>query len=402
MVILGDVDPRLLGKDRLKMLVDFVRGEDGKGRKTGKAGTGLLMLAGPNYAPHAYKDTPLADILPIEPLGKTPPEPPERAKPFRMELTPIGRLHSMFRFSSDEGENQAIWQKLAPMYWWSSGYRVKPLAEVLAVHPTERGLGRAPNQDSRLPLIVEQFVGSGRCMFIGVDEIWRWRFRENESRFNNFWVQTTRYLSRARISKTDLRLDRQTPYRAGESIKVTVTFPPNVAVAGGGTVKNAPKSDVKVTVEYRPPAQPDGAPADPEIQTLSLAKLEGSFGTFEAQTSRAREGKYRFRLTTPDVSKQQPDGEKPSAEATVELPPGELDRLRMNQEEMTQAAEATQGHFYTLASADGLLHDLPPGFRVSLSTPRPPLLIWNHWLVFVLVLSLLSAEWILRKRKHLL
>ena len=74
----------------------------------------------------------------------------------------------------------------------------------------------------------------------------------------------------------------------------------------------------------------------------------------------------------------------------------------MNQEEMTQAAEATQGHFYTLASADSVLHDLPPGFRVSLSTPRPPLLIWNHWLVFVLVLSLLSAEWILRKRAHLL
>ena len=74
----------------------------------------------------------------------------------------------------------------------------------------------------------------------------------------------------------------------------------------------------------------------------------------------------------------------------------------MNQQEMTQAAEATQGHFYTLATADNLLADLPPGFRVSLSTPRPPLLIWNHWLMFVLVLGLVSAEWILRKRKHLL
>ena len=308
------------------MLVDFVRGEDGKGRKTGKAGTGLLMLAGPNYAPHAYKDTPLADILPIEPLGKTPPEPSERAKPFRMELTPIGRLHSMFKFSSDEGENQAIWQKLAPMYWWSSGYRVKPLAEVLAVHPTERALGRAPNQDGRLPLIVEQFVGSGRCMFIGVDEIWRWRFRDNESRFNNFWVQTTRYLA-ARISKTDLRSIGKPPTAPASRLKSPSPFRPTSRSPAALLLKTPPKSDVKVTVEYRPPAQPDGAPADPEIQTLSLAKLEGSFGTFEAQTSRAREGKYRFRLTTPDVSKQQPDGEKPSAEATVELPPGELDRL---------------------------------------------------------------------------
>jgi hypothetical protein len=69
---------------------------------------------------------------------------------------------------------------------------------------------------------------------------------------------------------------------------------------------------------------------------------------------------------------------------------------------MTQAAEATQGHFYTLATADNLLDDLPPGYCVSLSTPRPPLLLWNHWLVFLLGLGLMTAEWVLRKRKHLL
>ena len=402
-VILGDADPRhpMLGRDRLKMLVDFVRGEDSKGAKTGKTGTGLLMLAGPLYAPHAYKDTPLAEILPIEMSGKPPPEPIDRPRPFRMELTPIGRLHPMFRFDPDDMKNMAIWQKLAPMYWWSSGYRLKPLAEVLAVHPTEKAVGRDPGQDGRHPLIAQHFVGSGRCMFIGVDEIWRWRFREDEDRFNNFWIQTTRYLSRSRISKTDLRLDRQTPYRVGEPIKVTVRFPESIVLAGG-EIKGGPKIDAKVTVEYRPKLRKDGPPADPEVHTLSLAKLEGSFGTFEAPYNRTREGRYRFRLTTPDVSKQQPDGEKPSAEATVELPPGELDRLRMDQQEMTQAAEATQGRFYTLASADNLLEDLPPGFRVSLSTPRPPLLIWNHWLMFLLVLGLVASEWILRKRKHLL
>jgi hypothetical protein len=401
-VILGDCDPRhpMLGKERLKMLADFVRGEDNKGKKTGKTGTGLLMLAGPLYAPHAYKNTPLAEILPIEPLGKGEPE-KDRTVPFRMELTPIGRLHPMFKFASDEGENMAIWQKLAPMYWWSSGYRLKPLAEVLAVHPKEKAIGRDPNQDGRHPLVVQHFVGSGRCMFIGVDEIWRWRFRDDESRFNNFWIQTSRYLSRSRISKTDLRLDRQTPYRAGEPIKVTVRFPESV-VLPGGDVKGGLKGDVKVTVEYRPTAPKDGAPGDPEVQTLALAKLEGSLVQYEGLLGRTREGKYRFRLTTPDVTKQQPDGEKPSAEATVELPPGELDRLRMNQQEMTAAAEATQGRFYTLATADSLLDDLPPGFRVALITQQPPLLIWNHWLMFLVILGLVASEWILRKRKHLL
>ncbi|PWT83551.1 MAG: hypothetical protein C5B58_06390, partial [Acidobacteria bacterium] len=218
--------------------------------------------------------------------------------------------------------------------------------------------------------------------------------------FNNFWLQTTRYLSRSRVSKTDLRLDRQTPYRTGEPIRVTVRFPESISA--GGPERTGPVSDVKVTVEYRPKAQPDGVAAGPEVGMLSLAKVEGSFGAFEGQFDRTREGRYRFRLTTPDVSKQQPDGEKPHAEAIVELPPGELDRLRMNQQEMTHAAEATQGRFYTVANAESLLDDLPSGFRVSLSAPRPPLLLWNHWFMFLVVLGIVTSEWILRKRKHLL
>ena len=227
-----------------------------------------------------------------------------------MELTPVGRMHPMFRFDANEGENPAIWKKLAPMYWWSTGYRLKPLAEVLAVHPTEMAQFPGLNQDKRHPLVVQHFVGSGRCMFIGVDEIWRWRFREDESKFNNFWIQTTRYLSRARVNKTDLRLDRQTPYRAGEPIKVTVRFPESVALPGG-EMKTLPKSDVKVTVEYRPTASTGrSAPPEPEVQTLTLSQMEGSLGSFEGQVPRTREGKYRFRLTTPDVSKIQPDGGK--------------------------------------------------------------------------------------------
>ena len=82
------------------------------------------------------------------------------------------------------------------------------------------------------------------------------------------------------------------------------------------------------------------------------------------------------------------------------LTPDELaDQLRMNQQELTQAAEATHGRFYTLASADRVLDDLPAGTRVALNTPRPPLLLWNHWLCFLLVMGLLTSEWLLRKRK---
>ena len=38
-------------------------------------------------------------------------------------------------------------------------------------------------------------------------------------------------------------------------------------------------------------------------------------------------------------------------------PPGEMDELRMNQEEMERAADESHGGFYTLADADKLLQD---------------------------------------------
>jgi hypothetical protein len=402
-IILGDCDPRhpRLGEKRLRNLADFVRGEDAKGKRGAKTGGGLLMIGGPNFSPHAFVGTPLAAVMPIEPDAKAPPEPEERKDSYRLQLTAVGRQHPIFRLSPDDAVNQAIWQKLVPMYWFAEGYRIKPLAEPLAVHPSRKGQGRDQGSGGLHPLAVQQFVGSGRCMFFGFEETWRWRFREDESQFNKFWIETIRYLSRSRLTRTTLRLDRQTPYRLGEPIKVIVQFPDNTPLPGKPGAKD-PKLDVKVIVEFTPPAVGDEK-VQPEIQTMKLSKMENSWSNFEGILNKTREGKYHFWLSSPDVSKEDPNGHKPTADAKVELPPGELDRLRMNQEEMTQAAEATRGKFYTLVNANDLLHELPAGVRPSLSTSSPPWVLWNRWyLFFPLILFLLTAEWLLRKRKHLL
>src|SRR5207302_1058495 len=192
-----------------------------------------------------------------------------RVDRMRPELTPSGRMHPMFRFGPDEGENERIWVRLAPMYWFSTKYRIKPLAEVLARYPDP-----TVKAELRHPLIVQQFVGTGRSMFFGIDETWRWRRGDDESKFENFWVQTLRYLSRGRSTRTDLKLDRQTPYRVGEKIKVMVSFPDNNP--GGAAKQPGPKLDektkVEVTVVHVPPDAKDKQESAP--LKLQLAKLE--------------------------------------------------------------------------------------------------------------------------------
>jgi hypothetical protein len=387
-VILGDVDPHAKADpgmtEHLKDLADFVR----------ERGGGLLMIAGERYAPAAYKDSPLKDVLPIDIVGNGGAARGEDAivEGYRPELTPVGRMHPMFRFSPDERENEEIWARLREMYWYADGYQVKRAAEVLAVHPRVRradkeGAERTDKEGSldRHPLVVQHFVGAGRAMFLGFNETWRWGFRENQARFNQFWIQAVRYLARSRLGRVDLRLDRQTPYRRGEPIKVLVRFPDDAPPP-------AAETEVKVVAERRNPAQP----GDTEVRTLNLSKLEGSRATYEALLTQTPEGEYKFWLSSPSVNP------RPRAEAKVLAPPGEMERLRMAQGDLERAAEESHGRFYTIADADRLIAELPVGTRVTVNAPGPPYLVWNHFALFLLALLFLSTEWLLRKQKNLL
>lgn len=379
-IILGDADPRhpKLGEKNLSELAGFVR----------ERGGGLLMIAGERHSPHAYRDTPLKDVLPVEPSIPEQDE-VDRTEGYRLELTPVGRFHPIFRFAPDEAENTTIWKQLPELYWWSEGYRTKPAAEVLALHPRAKAEAPPGGGDSKEmhPLIVQQFVGAGRCLFYGMNETWRWRFREHEIRFNQFWIQTIRYLARSRLGRVELRLDRQTPYRRGEPIKITVRFPDDTPPPPAGT-------KVKVSVvRSLPRSQGQG---EIEKWELELEEVKGYRATYETLFTQTPEGDYRFWLSTPAVTP------KPKAECRVVVPPGEMDRLRMNREDMSRAAEESQGRFYTLADADRLLEDLPSGTRVALNAPQPPQVIWNHPFMVVLALGLLGTEWFMRKRKHLL
>ena len=383
-VILGDVNPNStkVGEKNLRNLAEFVD----------KNGGGLLVISGSQYTPQKYKDTLLSHVLPIEPTD-SPAQNKTLKDGYRLNLYKEGKSHPIFRFTPTDVDNQKIWQDMPPMYWTSRGYRLKDNAgAVLAVHPKIVDPVRAAKgKDSQWPLVVFQFVGRGRSLFFGFDETWRWRFRENEFRYNEFWIQTMRFLARNQESRTSLTLDKQSAYRQGEKIKVTVQFPAN----------QPPPKQVEVKVTYVPPPK-DGKPGKEQFLPKLIMKKGKTFSTFEGTIKAELEGKYRFELYRPDVSSQQPDHKNPGAEANVIRPPRELERVRMDSEEMTAAANLTRGGFYTLDNAHKLPAEIPPGQRYPLGSAGPPHILWNHWLLFLLFLALLTVEWVLRKRRHLL
>ncbi|HTU21940.1 MAG TPA: VWA domain-containing protein, partial [Gemmataceae bacterium] len=332
-VILGDVDPqsKLDPKmtDHLKDLADFVR----------ERGGGLLMIAGERYAPAAYKDSPLKDVLPVDIKTDKAPDDVRITESYRPLLTPMGRTHPIFQLTpGDDRANDAIWTRLREMYWHADGYQIKRAAEVLAVLP-RKGKADGDNKNAAgvegQPLVVQQFAGAGRSMFLGFCETWRWNYRTDQAYYNRFWIEMVRYLARTRLGRVELRLDRQTSYKRGEPIKMTVRFPDDAPPPG-------PDVEVKVTVERRNPARP----GDSEVRTIQLPKVEGSRATYETLLTQTPEGEYKIWLASPSATP------KPRAECKVVRPPGEMERLRMNQADMERAADESHGRFFTLADAD--------------------------------------------------
>ncbi|MGL4419829.1 MAG: hypothetical protein ACRCZF_04110, partial [Gemmataceae bacterium] len=234
------------------------------------------------------------------------------------------------------------------------------------------------------PLVLQQFAGAGRVIFFGFEETWRWRYRSEEEQFNRFWRQTVRVLARNRVARTELRTDRQTPYRRDEPITITVQFPEDAP---------APSSGVKIRLDAT------SVRGDRETQRLTLTKREGTRGTFQSLVTRTPEGTYRFTLEEPSTPS---GGTVPSAEATVLPPAGEMDRIDVNRADLVRAATESRGKFYTLAEADKWIEELPDGIRVPLNQPCPPVPIWNHAASFALLVLLLAFEWWMRRQERLL
>ena len=218
-----------------------------------------------------------------------------------MQLTPAGRVHPLFRFVPDEADNQIVWDRLPPLYWSAGPVKPKPAAEVLAVRGATTG-GR-PSGAEAVPLAVQHFAGAGRAMFFGFDESWRWRLRQKEARYNQFWLQAVKFLARSRLGRVEVRTDKQVPYRQGEPIRVTVRFPDDAA-----------PPDAKTPVQITAETVTHGGQV--EAQTLKPARLAGTRATYEAVLARSTPGDYKFWLSSPA-----PPGARPQAAAKVLPPP---------------------------------------------------------------------------------
>ena len=366
-LILGDADPAQLSATTQQNINDFVKDKGG----------GMIMVAGPKHTPSAYRDTPLADLFPMNLNTITVPRESDlREEGFRMRPTHLGLATPPLQLSSNPTESLQIWRNLPRLIWLLEASQWKPSVRVLTEHPHKTGY------DGRnLPVILMHYVGAGKVVSHMTDETWRWRYRVGDVFFTRYWLQTVRYLSRSKLWGRDraaeLTTDRKI-YQKGDAANFRIRFLDD---------RQAPSQDdgVSLVVKRHRGRQ----------RQVQLHRSNRSRGVFEAVVTQLPEGKYHAWMTTPSL-----EGDAPSADFEIHSPLGEFARLAINADEMRQAAELSRGRFYTLANMERVLHDLPAGKSVRIESYGRHTL-WNSWIIASLFVVILTGEWLLRKRAGL-
>ena len=372
-VIFGDVEASHFSLEQLAMVERFVRVRGG----------GFGMLGGRvSFAEGSYWDNPIADLLPvvldpgrrsIVPRQFSDEELPIAEQGFRFTPTPIGMESPILRLAAAPSENQSRWSQMPGLTSLNLLGPVKPGAAVLAEKPDDEF-------GEREPLLVIQRYGKGRSAALATASTWRWQMLldAEDERHARFWRQFVRWLAASAPERVnvDLENDRFAPE---DEIPVQVDIYDerylttlDAEVQGTLTDPFGMVSDVVF--------QPNIGEAESYRTTL----LPSAEGVYRLDVVAALDGTEIGRQTSNFLVRP---SRKEYHDAVLKRP--FLERL----------ADAAGGYYYTPDDVGALTTNLRSR-RTSTSIYTIDYL-WDVPFLFGLVLVLLSAEWIWRRRKGL-
>jgi hypothetical protein len=361
LVILGDVDPKLFTSAQLDTLYEFVS----------KYGGALIFVAGKRFNPDAYANTPLAKLLPVElePSVVRTITGDDGDKPFQLELTPAGQANTMLRLAEQPAESLARWRSLPPLYWVARVSQAKPAAEVLLVDADPSKATRF----GKMPVLALQQYGAGRVLYLGTDNTWRWRKNIGESFFTTLWGQIVERMALVHLlggaKHTQLSTDRQS-YCTGDRVVVLARL---------------------YAADFEPITEPlVRGTFSPRGTDVQLRPEPGQRGLYRGEFIAPAPGKYEFHLDRDPATR---------LDFTVRAPQHELGDTALNEPLLREMASLTGGRYFNADNLDQITSAIDHRAERAHSTLEVAL--WSSPLMWLLIVVVVTAEWILRKRSHL-
>lgn len=332
-----------------------------------RRGGGILFLGGRGgLADGGWAKSPLADLLPVAL--------PERKQTFvrdpaTAELTPAGRDSLVTRLEEDTSKNFERWKKLPYLANYQDVGTPKPGATVLAdmIVP-----GRG-----RLPLLVTQNYGAGRTAVMATAGTWRWQMQQplEDKTHEMFWQQLLRWL----VADTRGRVSATTPEPVllddGE-LKITARV---------RDLSYLPSGDA--TVEARI-VGPEGISA-----VVDLHPDPSEAGGYTTEWTAPRPGGYAV-----EVIARRGEQELGRDAFAFRREDGVAENFRQeqNRELLEKLAEETGGRYWRPNELERLTREIE--YSEAGLTVRETKDLWNMPVVFLALLGLRAAEWLLRRR----
>jgi hypothetical protein len=266
-----------------------------------------------------------------------------------------------------------VWEGLEPVHWFYPVKKLKPAAETLLQHPTEKLADGKP-----MPLLAAHYYGKGYVLFAGFDETWRWRRNEADKYFFRFWSQAVYFAGVPRTlgtKMTQLSLDTPDP-AVGRTGQVYARLLDR-------DLRPVKRTDLTAEVE-----RTDAAGAkDERAGKLTLHPLPNQDGEYVATIPFDREGRFTLKV----------DNGRDSAtlDYRVSLPPEhEQAAGGMTEEALRKLAEGSGGKFYREEDLHRLAASVPR--QTAPFVQREETVLWNQW-ALLLVIALFAVEWTVRK-----
>jgi uncharacterized membrane protein len=343
-----------------------------------ESGGAVAMIGGDlSFASGGYGQSALADVLPVE-LQGIPPN-GERSlttDTFKPKLTTEGRGHPVTSLSLDPKTNELRWSALPPLEGINRVAKVRDGASALLTHPTLKSEDGKP-----APVLAVNDVGKGRVLALLTDTAWHWGFHaagagDDGRAFQRFWEGAIRWLVRD-PALTLLRVDLdKVEYRRGQIVNARVR---------ARHADYTPAAELAVTLDLFPA---ESASRDKPLRTLEVTtNKEG-----EANLELAGLSAAAYRL----VARATVDGRPLGEEETFDVRPEgrELEDVVSRPAVLKEIAEVSGGQFNVDSMGSPPIRKAREVRVGSLRTIE----LWSNPLLLVVAVTLLGAEWALRRR----
>ncbi|MFC1734773.1 hypothetical protein ACFL1X_01555 [Candidatus Hydrogenedentota bacterium] len=359
-LVIGDVAASWFTKKQLELIRRFVD----------ERGGGLLFLAGKHsFDPKGFSNTEVAEVLPFSPSSSREVEQKQRVVP-----TAQGIERSMFGPYDSQSDGKPPWAVLPSIKGLIQLGGLKPGA--VALCSIDNGAG-----DQNPPVVAYQRYGHGTSLVCGV-RTWPWKFQtaSDDPCYSAFWKEMTLILVERAFSRVRVKAAPPISALGSEVLLQVEVF--------NKEFKPDPTAIVKLTIEA-----PGGETQDVVPQ---LSEDEAS-AIFEYSVKPASAGPYRVKAR---LDGDGGDGRlEHEAMFIVKQDAPELREVRLNESLLRQISSMTGGQYMHLGEYDKLTDFIKP--REGSVHKVAEKSAWDKPAILIVILTLLLAEWLMRRLGNL-